>query len=245
MRMGLRLLWDAGTGEGGASGGGTTPPPPPPPAADPTKAFKEALAAMDSETASLARRIFDDNEKLKGELAELRKKVPGEGAVVLAGDLAKAWEGYQALGKPEEIQALKTERDELSAYKAGVIREREVAKAAQALGYDAEVLAGLPGFAELKVVFKPVKGKDGKEIETPHLAWTDAEGKEQEQTLEAAVAARWAKFAPALKATPAPARATAVGSPPARLDPSRIPGASGTPANSEKSILSKRYNAVI
>jgi hypothetical protein len=62
----------------------------------------EAVAALAKKNGDLE----GDNKKLRDQRADLNKKVPPEGAVVLQGDEAKRWEAFVALGKtPEELAA--------------------------------------------------------------------------------------------------------------------------------------------
>jgi hypothetical protein len=77
----------------------------------------EQVAAMKKENDTLK----GENATLREDRRQLKQKVPGEGAVVLApGDEVKKWEAFQALGKtPEElVQGAVLTADEKKEYEA-------------------------------------------------------------------------------------------------------------------------------
>lgn len=118
------------------------------PATDPTQAFQSRLQKMNGDAMAFATQLFDENFRLREDkrtisekLAEVEKKLPSEGAVVLSAEKAKEYESYKALGKFDELKTridahanLETENSELK--KKEVIRE-----VAELHGYKATVLA--------------------------------------------------------------------------------------------------------
>lgn len=129
-----------------------------------------------------------DNFELRN--SEEDSQLP-EGSVVLTAEQAKAWEAYQALGKPEEIgQKLKdgeaaiTERDGL--------KEKEVLSGvATELKWKPEVLSDL---AKGKNLTWTIAEKDGKKT----VSVKDADGKEH--PAEEYAKANWSLYLPALQA---------------------------------------------
>jgi hypothetical protein len=132
-----------------------------------------------------------DNKKLRDERTELRKKVPGEGAVVLQGDDAKRWDAFQALGKtPEELAAglvltpderkewdafnalevkaadvphIVKERDELKQKDAQRSRMDTLAAAVEAMGWPKERVAAIADMKSLDEVSFEVKVEKAKD----------------------------------------------------------------------------------
>lgn len=155
-----------GTGGGGAGGGGGNNEAP----ARPNPA--DIVARYSGDTVRMAGQIVDverDNytlrrkrDDLQRELDALKGKVPGEGAVVLTPEQAKAWAAYEKMGKPEDIS-----RD-LEAGR-GAIVERDGYKRAQALEAAAKAANFKPGL--LKVVAKDL------DVQMREVEATDAEGK--------------------------------------------------------------------
>lgn len=88
------------------------------------------------------------------------------GAVVLTGDQAKAWTAYQALGKPEDLSALKGERDTLKT----TLAERDASEkrlsaadsAAEALGWNSKATRRLVADQKLTLEMRETEVDDGK-----------------------------------------------------------------------------------
>jgi len=85
--------------------------------ADPTQAFQNRLNKLNGDAMLFATQLFDENYRLRedkrtlgAQLEELKTKAPAEGALVLVGDEAKAYEAYKALGTPKEL------KDRIDAY---------------------------------------------------------------------------------------------------------------------------------
>jgi hypothetical protein len=175
MAMGLDFFGD---------GSGTPNPDPPQPPSqqpNPQQGF-ERLVQRQGGADAAAFLLYQENhsyrEKLRQaeqQLRDLQGKLPGEGAVVLDADKAKAWEAYQALGAPDEVKKV---RDEY----AGLKREAHFRTVAEVHGFNPVVLAGLPGAADLTIELgeETLNGKtakvayvvqqDGKKIALPDYA---------------------------------------------------------------------------
>jgi hypothetical protein len=69
------------------------------PTADPAAAFQRLLEQNKNDGIAVASKLFDENFRYRGEVRDLKKKVPVEGSVVLSADEAKEWEAFKALGK--------------------------------------------------------------------------------------------------------------------------------------------------
>lgn len=137
-----------------------------------------------------------DNKALRDERRELKTKMPAEGAVVLTGDDATRWAGFQKLGKtPEELAAgivltaaeaaefeafkalgipaadvakVQGERDEYKQKDAARIRRDSIAAAVEAMGWPKETAATL----------EDMKSLDGAVFEVKTEKGTDRAGKE-------------------------------------------------------------------
>src|SRR5690348_6795389 len=85
--------------------------------ADPTQAFQNRLNKLNGDAMAFATQLFDENYRLREDKRQLNEqlttaqgKVPADGALVLTGDEAKAFEAYKALGTPKEL------KDRIDAY---------------------------------------------------------------------------------------------------------------------------------
>ena len=193
---------------GGTAGGGTLPTPEPVPApaptpsADPTEGFKAALKKHGDDATGLAREAFLNSEIYRRERDEARGKIPASGSVVLSKEDADTWEKFRALGSFDEVKG-KLDAGDLAATTVKTHeRQTLIGKAAEAHGFDAEVLTRLLGDeARIELKDAVVKGKPGKVAEVVTVA-TGADGKEVETrtALEKHANTEWAKFLPALKA---------------------------------------------
>lgn len=136
-------------------------------------------------------KLREERRTLKQQLSDLSGKVPAEGAKVLIGDEATAYDAYVALGKADEIKQALAERATLAERVATRERADTIAAVAQAAGFDPDVLAQLAGAAPLSV---KDEGKDKDKKSVPYIA--DADGKEHRLTDYAQQ--HWTKFLPAL-----------------------------------------------
>lgn len=235
----LRLLLDpkAGTEGGGSSGAGTGENADPntgkatnpPPAADASRGYEAALAKHGNDSAAMARTIYADNEKLRSDLAAATAKVPGDGTVVLSKAEAARWTELGKLGGFDEVKTRLTQGVEAIGQVARFTREKLIASAAGAVGYDAEVLTSLAGDLAIEVKEEDKGGKKVKTAEVVAKTKND-KGEEVETRTELGkyAEAHWAKFLPSLK--PGASARPQVGGTPSRSTQVRQP----TPANANQ-----------
>jgi hypothetical protein len=152
-----------GEGEGGA-GAAKAPIP------DASAELTRRLAAAEGSASVVAQQLANENHQLRvserkqadeitrlqAELKEAKKLAPAEGAVVLTKEDAATWEALKVLGKPEEIKTKLESVPALEKKIADAERQTIILKAAEAEGYQAEVLAPLVGDSaiEFKIVDK-------------------------------------------------------------------------------------------
>lgn len=79
---------------------------------DPAQAFQRQLAKMNGDALTFATQLFDENYRLReqrrtltAEVDELKKKIPGEGSVVVTAADAQMLESYKSYGTPDEVKA--------------------------------------------------------------------------------------------------------------------------------------------
>ena len=142
--------------------------------------------------------LREERRQLREQLAQLQGKLPADGAVVLAGDDATAWEAYRALGKLDELQAALSERETTKSELTTLKRDLELRDVAQIANYKIAVLKQLAGDAQFAI-----KEADGKKS----IVVKDGE---KETPLADYAKARWADFLPALQLAPEKA---AIGTP--------------------------------
>ncbi len=197
----LRLLLDpTTTTEGGSTTTAQTPPP-----EKKSDGFEALAAKHSSDGIGLARDLYGQLQAANARVSELSGKVPADGAIVLAGDDAKAWGKYRNLGKPDEI---KTQLDEGTTARGEVAkyaRERAVSTVAKAAGFDPDVLGTLAGELEFEVADETVKGKPAK------VAYV--KDGDKKTPLDKYAEANWPKFLPSLRQAEAP---KPLGTPPGR-----------------------------
>jgi hypothetical protein len=148
----------------------------------------------------LASARIDDLERELTRLRPLAEKVPKEGSVVLAGDDAKAWEAYKALGKPDDVKKKLEKLPELETKVADVDNAEQMAKAAEPLGWNPKPLAKLA--KDHKLTFVEVKDEvvNGKTVKVPYVKGPEANATPVK--LEDFAQQHFADFMPALT-TPA------------------------------------------
>lgn len=199
---------------GGGGGGGDNKPPIPDASADLTR----RLAAAEGSASVVAQQLANENyqlrvsernkadeiTRLKAETTELNTKLTAaktpEGSMVLTKEEGVIWEALKAMGKPEDIKAKLDSVPALEKKIADAERLTVVSRAAEAEGYEVEVLTGLVG--ESPIEFKTV---DKKEV--PYIKLTE-NGVETSVRLSEHIEAKHAKYLPALK--PAAAKGTHV-----------------------------------
>lgn len=197
----------------GGTGGGN---------ADAGKGYEAALAKHGNDAAAMARTIYADNEKLRADNEQLRGKLPADGSLVLNKADAARWSELGKLGTPEEIKAKLADGDAAIGKVAAFERKELTASAAAAHGYDADVLGGLPGFADLAIEVKD-ETKGGKAVRTAEVVATAKDDKgadvETRTPLDKYAERTWPKFMPALKSGAATSAPPRVGGSPGRAVP--------------------------
>jgi hypothetical protein len=179
--------------------------------------FQARLAKMKGDAQAFAFQLYRDNYDLRQKNAELRARVPAEGAVILTGDDAARWQAYTALGAPDEVQAALSEGSTAKAEAARLQRAQTVQQAAQAAGFKPAVLERLIGDLPLALA-------DGKATVQTEAGAVD---------LAAHAEAAWPEFLPALRAGTDPA--------PPRVPSQPAGGTTGAKQSAASSYIKKRY----
>lgn len=154
----------------------------------------DSLVGRHGTAEAAMRELVAENYKGREKARELEAKLPPEGAVILTGDQAKAWETYTALGKPEDVKRIKTEHADYAVQLTGLKRDEELRSVAETAGVKFPVLKTIAG--NLAFETRPVKdAKTGKENPVVHVKDGDAEP----VPLDDYAAAHWKDFLPALR----------------------------------------------
>ena len=154
--------------EGGQGGGGQQPPP------DASADLRRRLAENEGSNAVVAQQLANENYQLrvkegqqaqsivqlKGEITDLKKQLPAEGAVVLSKEDAATYAAITALGKLEEIKAQLEELPALKSKVAAQEKKELLHRAADSAGFDRDVFAGIDGIPSLEYEAKTVDGKE-------------------------------------------------------------------------------------
>jgi len=205
-----------------SGGDGTNDPPADPPAnpaPDLTKTVSDLIAKHGDENKAI-HILLKENHQLRAKNSKLKGNTVPEGAKVLQGDDAKAWDAYTALGKPDFLKTSLEEgtraREEL-----GGLRKAELHRTvAGALGFKESVLSTLIQKDNLNIEVKE-ETVNGKTVKVPYAKGVDASKPEELTKLSDYATAKWADFIPSLKVDTTPARPT-LGTPPANRVP--VPG---------------------
>jgi hypothetical protein len=206
------------TGEEGVPGIPTPTPSPTPKEFDPQVAIREAVAKHGDAERALGY-FLRDNRKYRKDNADLKAKLPPEGAVVLRGDEAKAWEEYRALGKAGDLKEALAERDRFKDEASGLRRVEVHKQAAEVHGYKASVLSDLIERDRLPIEVREEK-VGTKTARVAYVKHADDKGKEVETKLPDYAEKHWSDYLPSLAHTAAPPpgtprRGTTSGPPPA------------------------------
>lgn len=190
--MAQMLLHNTDPNAGGGGGGGQ----------DPASAFQNLLNQHKNDGIAVASKLFDENFGYREQIRTLKKKVPADGAVVLSGDDAKAWEAFKALNaKPEDLKAAVEKVGELERTNkelAGMESLREIAD----LGLDGSKLKltvlkdQIAKFPEAVISFKTEKDANGKEAKVAYIKKTE---KDSETKFADFAKADLADYLPSLK----------------------------------------------
>lgn len=165
---------------------------------DPVAGLQALLAKANGDAMGVAGLLYSENfqyreqlRQLKEQLTQAQAKAPGEGAVVLTPEQAKAWTAYQALGTVEVITQGLKERDTAQGELGSLRRATTLREAAETCGFDADVLGTLAG--GLEFVVQDVTA-DGKTVKAAFVK--DQQG--AQVRLEEYARQKWEKFTPAL-----------------------------------------------
>lgn len=139
----------------------------------------------------LAETLYRDNYAQREEIRALKEKQPVAGAVVLSADDAAQLEAYRALGTPDALKTLATERQTFASEAATLKHDANLRRAAAAHGYKANVLKQIVGSLPIEMV--DAKG------DTPEQAYVTPEGG-QRVLLTDYMAEQYADFLPSLQA---------------------------------------------
>jgi hypothetical protein len=210
-----RILLNAQGAEGGTT---TTETPAATPAAatiaaaktPDLKAAAEGLVAKHGDPTAALLVLMGDNYRLRDEKRELAGRVPAADAVVLAGDHARDYESYKALGKPADVKRSLAERDLFKAESDGFKKDTLHRRAAEIHGYRPSVLARLAEHTEIVIGhLQDARGapvdRDGKVLAKDAAAIPAAFVKGEGDTLtrlDEHANSAWKDFLPSLAAEP-------------------------------------------
>lgn len=123
----------------------------------------------------IAKKIGDlegDNHKQRDEIRDLKEKQLKDGEVALPKEKAEVLTSYEALGKPEDLQKVVTERDELQQKDQQRTREDAFRAAVKAAGWPEDTVATLLDMRSLDgaaVEVKREKNEKGEDAEVPYV----------------------------------------------------------------------------
>lgn len=174
----------------GATGTGPTQDTRPATQQEITAVVDRILASQGNDARRALGQLADENlayrrqrKALRQQVEQLTARLPKEGAVVLTGDDAKAWEAYKALGKPEELKKKVDRSAELETKLADRDRQTVIDEAAGAVQYNKDVLGEeirrRDLHLEMREVTETVNGQTVKK-KVPHVR----PAKDEKATLE-------------------------------------------------------------
>ena len=165
---------------------------------NPVAGLQALLAKANGDAMGVAGLLYSENFQYREQLRQLKEQlqaaqgqVPGEGAVVLTPEQAKAWTAYQGLGTVEVITQGLKERETALGELGSLRRATTLREAAETCGFDADVLGTLAG--GLEFVLQDVTA-EGKTVKAAFVK--DAQG--AQVRLEEYARQKWEKFTPAL-----------------------------------------------
>ena len=189
-----RPLFDQDGGSGSGSGAQTGDQGNPP-------NLQGLLQRHNNDAMAVIATLLSENHGYRERIRTLSGQVPAEGAVVLVGEQAQAWQAYQQLGAAPDLQqrlaAAETAAGELTALK----RQALIGQVAEAAGYKPSVLARLAG-EQLGFDVREAQ-VDGKPVKTVVVKDGDTEAPLADYATQ-----QWADFLPALQAQQAAPQGT-------------------------------------
>lgn len=189
------LAADTGAGSGGAGDDDT----------DASAAVARLIAGAQGDATRAVLKLYRDNYRLREknrdlttQLQQAQGAAPPQGAVVLSGEEAQAWEAYKALGAPKDVEAKlregQTHGEELArARRAETLRT--VAETARFKPSVLEALDAQAGGLEYEVKDEQ---QNGQTVKVAYVK--DAQG--QQKPLTQYAQERWGDFLPSLRAEP-------------------------------------------
>lgn len=127
--------------------------------------------------------LENDNRKYRQEeKPALEAKLPKEGEVIVPKEKVEVLEKYEALGKPEELKTVVSERDELREKDAARTRQDAFRAATKALGWPEETVATLLDMRSLDgaaVEVKTEKDGKGEDVQVPYVTLAGDDQKPQ------------------------------------------------------------------
>jgi hypothetical protein len=133
----------------------------------------------------ISKKITDlekDNKAQRDEITGLKTKLPKENEVVVPKERAETLEKFEALGKPEELQAVVTERDQLRTKDQQRTREDAFRGAVRTVGWPEDTVATLLDMRSLegaKIEVRKAKNGRGEEEDTAFVTLAGENQKEQ------------------------------------------------------------------
>lgn len=126
------------------------------------------------ELEKLPKKVSDleaDNKGYRDTIRDLKEKLPAEGMVAVPKEQAEALAKYEALGKPDEIEAAVKERETLKADLAMRERRDAIGAAVKALGWPEDVIATIEDMKSLDGAKFEVRTEtvDGEEVQVPYV----------------------------------------------------------------------------
>lgn len=172
-----------------------TPTPEPEPKGPDLAKVVESLIAKHGDGNAALRVLLAENYGYRDQIRDLKAKAPADGALILTGDDAKAWDKYRTLGKPDELATVKREHGERGTELTGLKRESELRTVAEKTGVDFDVLKTIAGQLDFAGTVKVKDPKTQKESEVVAVK----DGEADPVAFDEYAAKHWAKFLPSLR----------------------------------------------
>ena len=169
--------------------------------ADPANAVARLIAAAQGDANRALLKLYRDNYKLREKNRELTgqlDQLPPQGAVVLTGDDAQAWEAYRALGAPKDVETRlkdgQAHGEELTRLK----RSETLRAVADAARFKPQVLMALDAQAGGLEYEVKDETQNGQTVKVAYVK--DGQG---QTPLSQYAEHHWVDFLPSLRAEPA------------------------------------------
>jgi hypothetical protein len=190
---------DGGEGNDGNDSGSDTGLPP-----TAEQSFQRLLDRFGGDAKAAAAHLFDDNWRsrtanrlLRNENSNLKKSMPGNGAIVLKGDEAKTYNAYKQLGPIDKLQTALQERDTLQSEVATRRKDDTLREVAEAGKVKFSVLKHVGGDLTYEIVDETTDGKTEKRV---FVRTTNEKNEVSKTPLMEYAQSKWPDFMPALTA---------------------------------------------